>query len=435
MRDVLTERSPTQYESGFNQANWRVLFGSGEVVWFSERDDWGHLYLYDLATGALKNRITTGAWPVLQLLHTDEAGRTLYFVAAGREPQNPYFRQLYRVRLDGSGLRLLTPEPGDHQLSFAPDGRSFVDSYSTPATPPVTLLRDAAGRTRLTLERADDSQLLAAGWTPPTTFSVKARDGRTDLYGLIFRPTDFDSTRSYPVVLNVYPGPQIGSVRTWSFDAGRDDARALAELGFVVVQLDAMGTPMRSKSFHDAYYGDMGDNGLPDQVAALRQLAARHAWIDLDRAGVYGHSGGGYATADALFRYPELFKVGVAEAGNHDNRSYEDDWGERYQGLLTRGADGDSYDGQANAPLAKNLQGKLLIAYGTGDDNVPPYNSLLVIDSLIAANKDFDVLPLPNRRHGFGYEPYMIRRRWDYFVENLLGARPPEGYRIHAPGE
>ena len=205
----------------------------------------------------------------------------------------------------------------------------------------------------------------------------------------------------------------------------------MAELGFVVVQIDGMGTPNRSKKFHEAYYGNMGDNTLPDQVAGMKQLAARYPWIDLDRAGIYGHSGGGFAACDAMFRYPDFFKVGVSQAGNHDNRGYEDDWGEKWQGLLVRTPDGKTnYDDQANQNHAKNLKGKLLLAHGTMDGNVPPYLTLLVVNELIRANKDFDLILFPNRGHGFGSEPYMVRRRWDYFVRYLMGAEPPREYEL-----
>jgi dipeptidyl aminopeptidase/acylaminoacyl peptidase len=335
------------------------------------------------------------------------------------------------VKLDGTGLTLLTPEDADHAVTLSPSGRYMLDVYSTPVTPPISVVRDMNGRVVVELERADISRLVATGWKPPIPFTVKARDGRTDLYGLMYRPSDFDSTRRYPIINHIYPGPQTGSVGSRSFNPSRGDTQAIAELGFIVVQIDAMGTPNRSKSFHAAYYGDMGDNGLPDQVAGMRQLAERHRWIDLERAGIYGHSGGGYATADAMFRYPDFFKVGVSQAGNHDNRNYEDDWAEKWQGLLVQRPDSTTnYDNQANQLVAKNLKGKLLIAHGTMDSNVPPYGTLLVVDELIRANKDFDLILFPNRRHGFGNEPYMMRRRWDYFVKHLLGAEPPEGYVI-----
>jgi dipeptidyl aminopeptidase/acylaminoacyl peptidase len=435
IRDVFEEESTTYFESGNDRANWRLLAASNEVLWFSERDGWGHLYLYDLETGRLKNQVTSGAWTVLHVLRVDEKSRTVYFLAGGREKgRDPYFRHLYSVGLDGRGLSLLTPEDADHEVAFSPSGRYVIDSYSTPDVPQTTVLRTAEGEFVCPLEQADITALLAGGWKPPVPFTVKARDGVTDLYGLMFRPTDFDMTAKYPIVNNIYPGPQTGSVGGRSFAASRGDAQALAELGFIVIQLDGMGTPGRSKSFHDAYYGDMGDNTLPDQVAGMKELAARYPWIDLERTGIYGHSGGGYAACDAMLRYPDFFKVGVSQAGNHDNRGYEDDWGEKWQGLLeTKPGGGSNYDGQANQNLAKNLKGKLLLAHGTMDGNVPPYNTLLVVNELIKANKDFDLLLLPNRGHGFGNEPYMMRRRWDFFVRHLLGAEPPAGYEFKPP--
>lgn len=435
IRDVLHEDVTTFYESGNGRANWRFLPATNAVIWFSERDNWGQLYLYNLETGALAHQITTGDGNVVQLLRVDEKNRWLYFTAVGKEQgRDPYFRALYRVDFDGGHLQLLTPEDGDHDVALAPSGRYLVDTWSRPDVPPVSVLRRADGKTVMPLEHADISRLVAAGWKPPMPIVVKARDGQTDLYGLLFRPTDFDPAKKYPIVNHVYPGPQAGSVGGRQFSASRGDTQALAELGFVVVEIDGMGTPWRSKKFHEAYYGRMGDNTLPDQVAGMKELGARYPWIDLDRAGIYGHSGGGFATADAMFRYPDFFKVGISEAGNHDNRDYEDDWAEKWEGLLVTSPDGTtSYDEQANQLQAKNLKGKLLLAHGTMDTNVPPYNTLLVVDELIKADKDFDLIMLPNRGHGFGNEPYMVRRRWDYFVKHLLGAEPPKEYRMHAP--
>jgi len=434
VRDVLREDVATQYESGNGMANWRVLPASNEAIWFSERDDWGQLYLYDLATGQLKAKITTGEGNVGQLRRVDEKTRTLYFVGNARERgRDPYFRHFYRIRMDGSGLTLLTPEDADHDISMAPSGQYFLDTYSRPDVPPVTVVRNLDGKRLATLETADISRLTATGWKPPVPITVKARDGKTDLYGLMYVPTTLDRSKKYPIVNHIYPGPQTGSVGGRSFSPARGDAQALAELGFIVVEIDGMGTPWRSKSFHDAYYGKMGDNTLPDQVAGMKELAQRFPYIDINRAGIYGHSGGGFAAADAMFRYPDFFKVGISEAGNHDQREYEDDWGERYHGLLVRNPDGsDNYAAEANQIYAKDLKGKLLLAHGTTDDNVPPYNTLLVVNELIRANKDFDLLLLPNRGHGFGNEAYMVRRRWDYFVRNLLGAEPPKEYQIGA---
>jgi dipeptidyl aminopeptidase/acylaminoacyl peptidase len=432
VRDVFREDVATQYESGNGMVNWRALPASNEVIWFSERDDWGQLYLYDLTTGQLKSKITSGEGNVAQLRRVDEKTRTLWFVGNAKERgRDPYFRHFYKVRMDGTGLTLLTPENADHDIALSPSGQYFIDTYSTPEVPPVAIVRDLDGKTIVTLEKADISKLTAIRWKPPMTITVKARDGKTDLYGLMYVPTNLDRSKKYPIVNHIYPGPQTGSVGGRSFSPARGDAQALAELGFIVVEIDGMGTPWRSKSFHDAYYGKMGDNTLPDQVAGMKELAARYPWIDINRVGIYGHSGGGFAAADAMFRYPDFFKVGISEAGNHDQREYEDDWGERYQGLLVRAPDGsDSYAPEANQLLAKNLKGKLLLAHGTMDDNVPPTNTLLVVNELIAANKDFDLILLPNRTHGFGNEPYMVRRRWDYFVKNLLGAEPPREYQL-----
>lgn len=435
VRNVLEETVQTEFESGYDFPNWRYLPASNEVLWFSERDNWGHLYLYDLQTGKLKNQITAGEGNVAQLLRVDEKLRLLYFLGVGSEKgRDPYFFHFYRIGFDGTNLALLTPEDATHEISMSPSGRYFVDSYSKPDVPPVAVLRGADGKLLATLEKSDISRLVTTGWKSPVPITVKARDGATDLYGLLFRPTNFDSTKKYPIINRIYPGPQVGSVGSRNFSPARGDTQALAELGFIVVEIDGMGTTLRSKKFWDAYYGDMGDNTLPDQIAGMKQLAQRFSWIDLARAGIYGHSGGGFATADAMFRYPDFFKVGISEAGNHDNREYEDDWGEKWQGLLERNADGKTnYDDQANQNMAKNLKGHLLLAHGTGDDNVPPYNTMLVVDELIKANKDFDLLMLPNRKHGFGNEPYMVRRRWDYFARYLLGAEPPHEYKLQPP--
>ena len=436
IRDVVEETAATQYESGQGRFNWRYLPATNEVIWYSERDNWGQLYLYDAATGKATNQITTGEGTVTQLLKVDEKNRRLYFLADGREKgRDPYFAHFYRVGFDGKNLALLTPEDANHEISLSPSGGFFFDSYSKPDVPPVAVLRDADGKLINTLEKGDISRLVAAGWKPPVPIVVKARDGVTDLYGLMFKPTNLDQKKKYPIVNHIYPGPQGGSVGSRSFSAARGDTQALSELGFIVVEIDGMGNPMRSKKFHDAYYGNMGDNTLPDQIAAMKQLAEKYPWIDIDRAGIYGHSGGGYATADAMFRYPDFFKVGISESGNHDNREYEDDWGERYQGLLVRDSGGKTnYDDQANQNVAKNLKGHLLLAHGTLDDNVPPYNTLLVVDALIKANKNFDLLMLPNQRHGYGNAGnYMTRRRWDYFVRYLLGAEPPMNYELRPP--
>ena len=427
VREVFEEDVTTQYESGWGGINWRYLPKSNEIIWFSERDNWGHLYLYDAITGKVKNQITKGDFVVTKLVKVDEKNRILYFIADGMEPNNPYFSQLCKIGFDGKHFAVLTPEKGNHQTSFSPSSNYIVDSYSEPDVPAVTVLRNLDGKIISTLEKTDISRLVATGWKPVTPISVKAHDGKTDLYGLMFTPTHLDPNKKYPIIDYIYPGPQGGSVGSWSFAASRGDNQALAELGFIVVLIEGTSNPLRSKSFHDMSYGNMAENTLPDQIAGIRQLAQKYAYIDTSKVGIWGHSGGGFATATAMFRFPDFFKVGISESGNHDNRNYEDDWGERYDGLATA----SDYEAQANQNYAKNLKGKLMLAHGLMDDNVPPQNTLLVVEALEKANKDYDLVIFPNSPHGYGaYSPYMMRRRWDYFVKNLLGVEPPKEYQI-----
>lgn len=437
VKEVFTEKVATQYESGQGTINNHFLDKTNEIIWYSERDDWGHLYLYDVKTGQLKNQITKGNFVVTQLLKIDEANRTLYFMANGREPgRDPYFAHFYSVNFDGSKLTLLTPEDGNHNISLSPDGKYFIDNYSQPNVPPVSVLRNMKGKLIAELEKTDISKLLATGWKAPEPIKVKSNDGKWDLYGLMFKPKDFDPSKKYPVVNYVYPGPQGGGVGTRNFGPSRGDHQALADLGFVVIIIDGSCNPDRSKSFHDVCYGNMGSNTLDDQVSGIKQLAATRPYLDLDKVGIWGHSGGGFATADAMFTYPDFYKVGISESGNHDNRNYEDDWGERYIGLEEKGPDGTTnYAKQANQINAGNLKGKLLLAHGGMDDNVPPYNTYLVVEALQKANKDFDLVVFPNARHGYGAETnYMTRRRWDYFGKNLMGAEVPKEYKITTTG-
>lgn len=430
--DIFQEIVETQFESGQGTINWKYLSATNEIIWYSERSDWGHLYLYDAESGALKHPITTGEFVVLSVSRIDQENRLIYFTAGGKEEGNPYYQYLYRVDFSGENLMLLSPEMGNHRISFSPDGKYFVDTYSQPDVPPVYEVRDMEGELKTVLEKTDISRLEASGWKVPTPFKVRSANDRWDLYGVMHTPLKMEAGKKYPVVLYIYPGPQGGSVRGWGFRSARGDHQALAELGFIVVALEGSCNPGRSKSFHDACYGDMGENTLPDQVSGLRQLADKYGYLDLDRVGIWGHSGGGFATAAAMFKYPDFFKVGISESGNHDNRNYEDDWGERYIGLEVIDEDGVSnYEHQANQSHAANLKGKLLIIHGGMDDNVPPYNSYLVADALIKANKDFDFLLLPNARHGYGADSnYIMRRRWDYFVQHLMQATPPKEFQI-----
>ena len=428
VRDVFEEIVPTQFESGRDAINWRYFSKSKEILWYSERDNWGHLYLYNSETGKLKNQITKGNWLVGNVKKIDEKNRIIYFTGYGREKGNPYFGYLYKIGFDGKGLALLTPEPGNHTIIFSPSGNYFIDSYSQPDVPPVANYRNSKGELITQLEKADISKLVAKGWQPPKPVSVKAADGQTDIYGLVFTPTKMDLTKKYPVINYIYPGPQGGSVGNWSFVASRGDHQALAELGFIVILIEGTSNPYRSKSFHDMSYGNMAENTLPDQITAIRQLSKNYP-LDTTKVGIWGHSGGGFATAAAMFKYPNFYKVGIAESGNHDNRNYEDDWGERYNGLV----ENSDYAAQANQNYAKNLKGKLMLVHGMMDDNVPPYNTLLVVEALQKANKDFDLVIFPNARHGFEeFSSYMMRLRWDYFVKHLLMAKPPKEYLMNA---
>jgi dipeptidyl aminopeptidase/acylaminoacyl peptidase len=442
-RTIIEEHRSTFVEPGLNPSAppvVKVLTGSNEIIWFSERDGWGHLYLYDAKTGAVKNQITSGHWVVRELLYVDEANRWVYFAASGREPgRDPYLRRVYRVKLDGSSLQLLTPEDADHLNTqpftfqspspFSPSGRYFVDTYSRADIPPVTVVRSADGKLVRDLEHADASQLLATGWKFPEPFQTKAADGVTDIYGLIYRPSNFDPCKKYPVLDSVYPGPQ--AIRTTkTFFTDQSNAPAFAELGFIVVTVDGRGTPLRSKAFHDECFGHMGNvGGIDDHIAALRALAAKYPSMDLDRVGIFGHSAGGFAAARAILMYPDFYKVAVASAAGYDQRGYVANWGEKYEGLMN----GDNYNEQVTPNLAGNLKGKLLMAFGDMDDNVPPAEAIQMINALINANKDFDVLILPNRNHGFIFDPYFIRKEWDYLVKNVLGAQTPANYQIRDP--
>jgi len=431
--------------------SWYVTKDGKDIFWWSERDGWAHLYRLDgSATGQVaaagdggttglvvekvKNQVTSGAWAVGAIQYVDETAKQVYFTARGREAgRNCYYAHLYRVNYDGSGLTLVTTEDGHHDIRFSPSGRYFVDTYSRVEKPPVTVLRSIDGRVVRKLEEADVSRLSAIGWRPGQVFTVKARDGITDIHGVIYLPPNIDSTKKYPIVDHIYPGPQVGSVGSWSFKNGGEPF-SLAELGFVVIQLDHLGTPFRSKAFHDNYYGNFGDNGLPDHIAAIKQLASRYPFIDIERVGIFGHSGGGFASTDAILRYPDFFKVAVSGAGNHDNRSYNIYWAEKYQGLLSRDTlrKTDNFETSANKTLAKNLKGKLLLMHGDMDDNVHPAMTIQMVDELIKANRSFDLIMAPNRAHGLN-EPYFIRRRWDYFVQHLMGATPPDNYEITRP--
>lgn len=426
-RVLLEEQSDTHVDP---HLRWTRLIEEGvEILASSERDGWNHLYLYDGATGKLKNRVTSGPWVVRAIESIDAKRRVIYFTAGGREPgRDPYLRHLYRINFDGSDLRLLTRENAEHAVSFSRDCEYFVDAYSRVEQPAVSALRRAGdGTVLLELERADISRLLAAGWKQPERFRARARDGKTDIYGVMWRPSNFDPSRKYPVIEQIYTGPH-GFFAPVTFAAYRSLCQSIAELGFVCVMVDGMGTNMRSRAFHEVSYKNLGDGGIDDHIAALRQLAERYPCLDLDRAGIFGHSAGGYDSAHAMLTHPEFYKAGVSSAGNHDHRLDKAWWIELWMGHPA----GKHYEEQSNVTLAKNLKGKLLLAHGDVDENVPTVETMRLVDALIKANKDFDLLILPNRNHGFGNDPYFVRRRWDFLVRHLLGATPPENYQIKA---
>ena len=429
VRTILSEVEESFFESGVSGISWKYLDKSNEIIWFSQRSDWGHLYLVDATTGKIKNPITQGDWTVLELLDVNQDTGKLIFTGAGKEGGDPYFHYLYSINKDGSNLTLLTPEKKHHRITLSKDAEYFLDRVSTPNQAESSFIRSTSSKSGFIVEQMDISKLTATGWQAPTPFIVKDRNGEHDIHGLMYKPSDFDASKSYPVVNYLYPGPQVGSIRGRHFRTARGDNQAIAELGFIVIEIDALGTPGRSKSFHEFYYQNMGDSGIPDQVAAIKQLAKKHSWIDSSKVGIWGHSGGGFASTRALLTYPDFYSVAVSQAGNHDNRNYADEWGEKYHGVLVKNEDGSTnYDSQANQLIVDNLKGKLLIAHGTTDTNVPPYNTLVVVEALIKANKDFDMLMLPNRGHGFAREAYMMRKRWDYFVQHLMAVTPPKEF-------
>jgi dipeptidyl aminopeptidase/acylaminoacyl peptidase len=447
-RAVVSEKSRTFLEAGgLGHRPMIAMLKNNDIVWFSERDGQGRLYLYG-ADGLLKRALTTGAGSVSSIVRLDEGAHQIIVRAHGREEgENPYFTNLYRVDLKNGATARLTPENAEHEVaavddwvitappdplipagsttSFAPSGRFFVDTYSTVDSAPVSVLRRADGKLVTTLERADLAPLKAGGLTLPEAFTAKAADGATTLHGIILRPSTFDPSKRYAVIDQIYPGPQARRTPNSMMGALFDHsfAQAMAELGFVVVLVDGRGTPGRSKAFLDQSYGKLSNGGfLEDHVAAIQELGKTRPWMDLDRVGVYGISGGGNATARAMFLYPDFFKVGIANAGNHDQRGYVALWGESYNGPLA----GDNYSSTSNAAIAKNLKGKLLLMHGDMDANVSPALTLQVVDALIKANKDFDLLLIPNQGHDWG--TYRTRVTWDYMVRNLMGATPPKEY-------
>jgi dipeptidyl aminopeptidase/acylaminoacyl peptidase len=403
--------------------------GTDEIIWGSERDGWKHLYLYDGRDGGLENRITSGKWIVRDIERVDEEARQIYFSASGMNPdEDPYFIHYYRIGFDGRGLTELTPDRGNHRVSFAPDHQYFVDVYSSVDQPPVSQLRRASdGGLVMELERADINTLLETGWKMPEPFVARGRDGQTEIWGVIYRPTSFDPSIAYPVIEKIYAGPHSSFVPK-TFAAYRSD-QALAELGFIVVQIDGMGTANRSKAFHDMAWMNIADAGFPDRIAWLKAAAQRYPYMDISRVGIFGHSAGGQNSTGALLFHPDFYKVAVSSCGCHDNRMDKAVWNEQWMGYPV----GPHYEAQSNVTNAHKLKGKLLLVVGELDTNVPPQSTFQVVDALIKARKEFDLLVLPGAGHSAGGD-YGERRKRDFFVRHLLGVEPPDWNVVESAG-
>ena len=419
---VIEERMNTYQET----RPLKTLAGGKELIHWSERDGWAHLYLYD-DKGNMKNRITKGPWHVEEILKVDEKARTVYFTANGRNAdENPYYEHLYKANLDGSGLTQITQGDFFHQVEVDDDAKFVVDNYSRIDTVPMCVLLDNTGKKVMDIQESDFSQLFANGYKFPELFKVKAADGVTDLYGVMYKPFDFDSTKVYPIVDYVYPGPQVEAVY-YPFTRMSVRTDRLAQAGFIVISVGQRGGhPSRSKWYHNYGYGNMRDYPLADHKYAIEQLANRHPFIDIDRVGIHGHSGGGFMSTAAICQYPDFFKVAVSCAGNHDNTIYNRWWSETHHGVKeTVSEKGDTtfvYKIGTNPEIAKNLKGHLLLVHGDIDDNVHPGNTTRVVNALIRAGKRFDMLMLPQQRHSFGdMNEYFYWRMVDYFSEHLKG--------------
>ncbi|GAB4466815.1 MAG: hypothetical protein OHK0029_38380 [Armatimonadaceae bacterium] len=391
-----------------------------EAVWMSERDGWNHLYLYDTATGKVKNQITQGPWVVRSVDRVDEEKRQIWFRAGGIVPgQDPYYIHYCRINFDGTGLTLLTEGDGTHSLSFSPDGQFYVDTYSRVDMPPVSELRRTQdGKKVLNLERGDAEALVATGWKYPERFVAKGRDDKTDIYGVIWRPTNFDPAKSYPIIEQIYAGPHSAHVpKSFSSYHG---AQSLAELGFIVVMIDGMGTNWRSKAFHDVCWQNLADAGFPDRILWIKAAASRYPYMDTNRVGIYGTSAGGQNALGGMLLHPEFYRVGVSDCGCHDNRMDKIWWNEQWMGYPV----GPHYEASSNVTLAPNLQGKLLLMVGELDTNVDPASTVQVVNALIKADRDFDYLFFPGGGHGILGTEYGKRRMWDFFVRHLHSVEP-----------
>jgi dipeptidyl aminopeptidase/acylaminoacyl peptidase len=433
---LFSEESSPYFNNEYSKL--AVLNEGSDLIWWSERTGWGQLYLYD-GKGNLKNQITNGYFVTGKIEQIDTLGRTVYFEAFGKEDGvHPYYSMKYKASIDRGDLTLLTKEAATHSFTMSKSNRYFVDTYSTVDKVPEAVLRDNSGNILMKLETADLSQLFKAGWKMPETIVVKAKDGVTDLYGVMYKPFDFDSTKKYPVISYVYPGPQTEAVQ-YSFTVSGGKNVALAQLGFIVVNFGHRGgSPMRNNYYHTYGYNDLRDYPLADDKYGIEQLADKYKFIDINKVGIYGHSGGGFMSTAAILSYPDFYKVAVSSSGNHDNNIYNQWWCETHNGVtetdvttdkvntsdnLYKKREGVKFNGsvEKNQDIAQNLKGYLMLVTGDIDNNVHPGNTLRVVDALIKANKRFDFMMLPGQRHSYGNDvPYFDRIMWYYFAEHLL---------------
>tara|TARA_R110002012_G_scaffold317476_2_gene533919 strand:- start:14569 stop:16899 length:2331 start_codon:yes stop_codon:yes gene_type:complete len=425
LRKIYSESSPTHV----NNNNIFRRLENDQFILGTEKSGWNHLSLYDWKTGKLINTITSGEYVVSNILSVDEKNEVIYFEANGREnDQNPYYSNLYRINMDGSGIALLTPENAFHSISYSDEKDYFIDNYSTVDQPTVSVVRELkSGKIIYEISKADISNLKKKGYQSPKQFTATAKDGKTTLYGIYYLPTDFNSKKSYPIIDYTYSGPHI-DITPKTFKAGLIGLQQpMAELGFVVVTIDGLGTSGRGKAFNDVSYNNLGD-GTTDHVLAIKQLAAKNKFIDIDKVGIFGHSAGGYDAGRAMLLHPDFYKVGVASAGDHDHRMEKAWWPEMYMGYPR----GDFYHEQSNVTNAANLKGYLLLAHGGIDENVNPSATFKLAEALINAGKDFDLFIWPSRNHNFGRSngDYFTKKRWDYFIEHLMGEEPIRHYQI-----
>ena len=432
VRTVIDKTSPTQVlvAAAYGEHTARTL-STGEVLWWAQEGDWGHLYLH--SNDGSVTQLTDGDWVVRKIISVDEEARRVVFAAAGRLPGSDlYLQELCSVSLAGGEITTITSDGLDHEALASPSGRFFVDNTSRFDTPNVAVLRDRTGEVVLELEQADPTKLYEAGWRAPERVVVKGADGVTDIYATVYKPHDFDPTKKYAVLDEVYPGPQCNATalrfpQSGGPLIGTAENPVFGALGFVVVVVDGRGSALREKSFQDLARRADGGLFVDDHVVAIEQLAADRPWMDLDRVGIMGHSAGGFAAARAILQRPDAFTVAVASCGNHDNRVNHNGWAEKFYG----NADDFDFASQANSSLADRLEGKLYLIHGEMDDNAVPHSTMRLVDALIAANKDFDLLIVPNALHqGVLTNGYWVRKRWDYLVEHLMGETPPAGYRI-----